>query len=66
VAGQYTWQCRVCAKCGAGGERCQFGEWPVQAGRLQYAPSDNPEIIIGAFMYNGGEGAVVAAPVVEK
>jgi penicillin-binding protein 2 len=31
---------------------------------VAYAPFDNPEIAIIAFLYNAGEGGRVAAPIV--
>jgi penicillin-binding protein 2 len=31
-----------------------------------YAPFDEPEIAVVAFLYNGGEGASVAGPVVRR
>ena len=65
VAGK-TGSAEYCDDVALRENRCQFGEWPVHGWTIVYAPYDNPEIIIGAFMYNGGEGAVVAAPVVEK
>lgn len=46
--------------------RCQFGSWPTHAWTLAYAPYDDPEIIVMAFAYNGGEGASVAAPIVAR
>ncbi len=46
--------------------RCQFGSWPTHGWTLAYAPFDDPEIVVLAFMYNGGEGATVAAPVVAR
>jgi len=46
--------------------RCQFGAWPTHAWTLAYAPFDDPEIIIMAFAYNGGEGGTVAAPIVAR
>ena len=45
---------------------CAFGAWPRHAWTLAYAPFDDPEIIIVAFAYNGGEGGTVAAPIVAK
>jgi penicillin-binding protein 2 len=33
---------------------------------LAYAPFEDPEIIVVAFAYNGGEGASVAGPIVER
>ena len=46
--------------------RCQFGAWPTHAWTMAYAPFDDPEIIILAFAYNGGEGGTVAAPLVAR
>jgi penicillin-binding protein 2 len=43
---------------------CQRGEWPAHGWTVAYAPFDNPEIAIVAFLYNAGEGGRVAAPVV--
>ena len=47
-------------------QQCQFGSWPTHAWTLAYAPYDDPEIIILAFLYHGGEGGTVAAPVVAR
>jgi len=46
--------------------RCTFGNWPTHAWYAAYAPYDDPEILVVAFVYNGGEGAAVAGPVVRK
>jgi len=43
---------------------CQRGEWPSHGWTVAYAPFDNPEIVILAFLYNAGEGGRVAAPIV--
>lgn len=43
---------------------CIRGNWPTHAWFVGYAPYDNPEIAVLAFVYNGGEGASVAGPVV--
>jgi len=45
--------------------RCTFGNWPTHAWSVAYAPYDDPEIVILAFAYNGGEGGSVAAPIVK-
>ena len=47
-------------------QQCQFGSWPTHAWTLAYAPFDNPEIIVLAFAYHGGEGGSVAAPIVAR
>lgn len=46
--------------------KCQFGAWPTHSWTLAYAPYDDPEIIVVAFAYNGGEGGTVAAPIVAR
>lgn len=46
--------------------RCQSGSWPTHSWYFGYAPYDNPEIAVVAFVYNGGEGASVAAPIVRS
>jgi penicillin-binding protein 2 len=43
---------------------CQRGEWPSHGWTVAYAPFDDPEIVIIAFLYNAGEGGRVAAPIV--
>ncbi|RIK29760.1 MAG: hypothetical protein DCC56_12070 [Anaerolineae bacterium] len=47
-------------------DKCRFGAWPTHAWTLAYAPFEDPEIIILAFAYNGGEGGSVAAPIVAR
>jgi penicillin-binding protein 2 len=47
-------------------QQCQFGSWPTHAWTLAYAPYEDPEIIIIAFAYHGGEGGTVAAPIVAR
>lgn len=44
--------------------RCEFGKWPSHAWTVAFAPYENPEIAVIAFVYNGGEGASTAAPIV--
>lgn len=45
---------------------CQPGNWPTHSWYVAYAPFDDPEIVVVAFVYNGGEGASVAGPIVNK
>jgi len=45
---------------------CVPGQWPAHAWYTGYAPYDAPEIIIIAFVYNGGEGSQTALPIVRK
>ncbi len=65
VAGK-TGTAEYCDDVALKAQRCQFGSWPTHSWTLAYAPYDDPEIVIMAFEYNGGEGAVVAAPVVGR
>jgi penicillin-binding protein 2 len=39
---------------------------PTHAWFMSYAPLDNPEIAVVAWIYNGGEGSVIAAPVAQE
>ncbi len=45
---------------------CMPENWPTHSWYVGYAPYDDPEIVVVAFVYNGGEGASVAAPIVAK
>ena len=45
---------------------CVPGQWPAHAWYTGYAPYDDPEIILIAFVYNGGEGSQVALPIVRR
>lgn len=65
VAGK-TGTAEYCDDVALKANRCTFGNWPTHSWTLAYAPFEDPEIIIMAFMYNGGEGASVAGPVVGK
>jgi penicillin-binding protein 2 len=44
---------------------CVSGRWPAHAWYIGYAPYDNPEIAVMAFVYHGDEGSTVAAPIVK-
>jgi len=65
VAGK-TGTAEYCDNVAREADRCRFGAWPTHAWTLAYAPFDDPEIIILAFAYNGGEGGSVAAPIVAR
>jgi penicillin-binding protein 2 len=65
VAGK-TGTAEYCDDVARTANRCQFGAWPTHAWTLAYAPYEDPEIIIIAFAYNGGEGGTVAAPIVAR
>jgi len=51
-------------------EDCAFrnakGFLPFHAWYIAYAPYEDPEIALVVFVYNGGEGSTVAAPVAQK
>lgn len=42
---------------------CIPGSWPAHAWFVGYAPYDDPEIVVAAFVYKGAEGSTVAAPI---
>ncbi len=46
--------------------RCVQGSWPSHAWTVAYAPYEDPEIAVVAFVYDGTEGATVAAPIVRQ
>ncbi len=45
---------------------CIPGQWLTHAWYVAYAPFENPEIVVAAFVYNGGEGAVTSGPIVRQ
>jgi penicillin-binding protein 2 len=45
---------------------CKPGAWPTHSWYTAYAPFENPEIAVVAFVYNGGEGAITAGPIVKQ
>ena len=45
---------------------CVPGQWPAHAWYVGYAPYEAPEIMVIAFVYNGGEGSAVATPIVRE
>jgi penicillin-binding protein 2 len=65
VAGK-TGTAEYCDDVAFKAQRCNFGAWPTHSWTMAYAPYDDPEIIVVAFAYNGGEGASVAGPIVER
>jgi penicillin-binding protein 2 len=65
IAGK-TGTAEYCDDVARQAQRCQFGSWPTHAWTMAYAPYDDPEIIVIAFAYNGGEGGTVAAPIVAR
>jgi penicillin-binding protein 2 len=65
VAGK-TGTAEYCDDVASKANRCQYGAWPTHAWTLAYAPYDDPEIIVLAFAYNGGEGGTFAEPIVAR
>lgn len=65
VAGK-TGTAEYCDDVARAADRCNFGAWPTHSWTVAYAPFDDPEIIVVAFAYNGGEGASVAGPMVAR
>jgi penicillin-binding protein 2 len=65
VAGK-TGTAEYCDDVALSQNRCSFGNWPTHSWTVAFAPYEDPEIVILAFCYNGGEGGVVAAPIVRK
>jgi penicillin-binding protein 2 len=45
---------------------CVPGAWPSHAWYVAFAPYENPEIAVIAFVYNGTEGAVTSGPIVRQ
>lgn len=45
---------------------CVPGQWPSHAWYVGYGPYEDPEIVVIAFVYNGGEGSFMALPLVRE
>ena len=65
VAGK-TGTAEYCDDVAREAQRCQFGAWPTHSWTIAYAPFEDPEIVVVAFAYNGGEGASVAGPMAAR
>ncbi len=61
-----TGTAEYCDKYAQAQNRCQYGNWPSHAWTVAYAPYENPEIAVVAFVYNGTEGSTVAGPIVRR
>ena len=61
-----TGTAEYCDKFAAQNDLCEPGRWPTHAWTVAYAPYDDPEIAVVAFVYNGNEGATVAGPIVRR
>jgi penicillin-binding protein 2 len=65
-AGGKTGTAEYCDNVAQSKNLCQPGNWPTHSWFVAYAPAEDPEIAVVAFVYNGGEGASVAAPIVRN
>lgn len=65
VAGK-TGTAEYCDKYANEKKLCVPGSWPSHAWTVAYAPYENPEIAVVAFVYNGQEGSTVAGPIVRR
>ncbi len=66
VAAGKTGTAEYCDKYAAAKNICTYGNWPTHAWTIGFAPYDNPEIAVVAFVYNGGEGSSVAGPMIRQ
>lgn len=65
VAGK-TGTAEYCDQFAKAKKLCEPGNWPSHAWTVAFAPYENPEIAVVAFVYNGGEGSSVAGPIVRR
>lgn len=61
-----TGTAEYCDKYAAAQNRCVPGNWPAHAWTVAFAPYDDPEIAVVAYVYNGNEGSTVAGPIVKR
>jgi penicillin-binding protein 2 len=61
-----TGTAEYCDSIAQGKNLCVPGNWPTHGWTVAYAPYDDPEIAVVAFVYNGGEGARIAGPIVRR
>lgn len=61
-----TGTAEYCDKYAAIAKLCEPGSWPSHAWTVAYAPYEDPEIAVVAFVYNGNEGSTVAGPIVRR
>jgi penicillin-binding protein 2 len=45
---------------------CIPGAWPTHSWYAAFAPYEDPEIVVVAFVYNGAEGAITSGPIVKQ
>ena len=65
VAGK-TGTAEYCDEFAKAKNLCEPGSWPSHAWTTAFAPYEDPEIAVVAFVYNGGEGSSVAGPIVRR
>lgn len=65
VAGK-TGTAEYCDEFAKAKNLCVPGEWPSHAWTVAFAPYEDPEIAVVAFVYNGQEGSTVAGPIVRR
>ncbi len=65
-AGGKTGTAEYCDQYMNAKNRCTYGNWPSHAWTVAFAPFEDPEIAVVAFVYNGTEGASVAGPIVRQ
>ncbi len=65
VAGK-TGTAEYCDKFAQAKNLCTPGNWPSHAWTVAFAPYEDPEIAVVAFVYNGQEGSTVAGPIVRR
>lgn len=61
-----TGSAEYCDERARAANRCIRGNWPSHAWTVAFAPFEDPEIAVVAFVYDGTEGATVAAPIVRR
>ena len=61
-----TGTAEYCDKYALAQNRCLYGNWPSHAWTVTFAPYDNPEIAVVAFVYNGTEGSTVSGPIARQ
>lgn len=66
LTGGKTGSAEYCDEIAQEKDLCKPGAWPSHAWYAGYAPYDDPEIVVVAFMYNGTEGSAVAGPIVRQ
>jgi penicillin-binding protein 2 len=66
AAGGKTGTAEYCDQYANALNRCIPGNWPAHAWTVAFAPYEEPEIAVVAWVYNGTEGSTVAGPIVRQ